>query len=161
MKRRVTLLVMGFYLFGCFHHSEGATTATATATYTISTIAAISISGNPAPLNITSTTAGSSLPNATDSSTTYSVTTNQTARRVTGALATTMPVGITLTVNLTAPTGGTSAGAVALTTTAQSLVTGIANVAQGGMAITYVLSATLSAVPVSAATNTLTYTIGP
>lgn len=155
-KSAICLLLLSYA-----NYSWGATTATATVTYTISSISAITVSGNPGALNITSATAGSALPTATDTSTTYAVTTNASAQKVTGALTTNMPSGVTLAVTLAAPTGGTSAGAVNLTNVAQSLVTGITDVAQAGLQITYALSASLTATPVAAATNTVTYTIGP
>lgn len=148
------LTLVNFSLFA-------ATTATATVTYSIGSIDAISVSGNPGPLNINSAVAGSGPSTASDSSTTYAVTTNNSARKVTGSLATAMPTGVILSVNLEAPKGATSAGTVNLTTTSSNLVTGIANLAQGSMAITYNLSATLAAAQVSGATNTVTYTIGP
>jgi hypothetical protein len=138
-----------------------ATTATATITYTIGSIIAISVSGNPGPLNITTAVAGSAPTSATDATTTYAVTSNITAQRVTALLASTMPTGLTLSVALAPPTGGTSTGTVALTTTSQALVTGVSNVAQSGLTITYTLAATVSAATVTAATNTVTYTIGP
>lgn len=140
---------------------EAATTATATITYTIGSIDSISVSGNPAPFVINSAVAGSGPTVATDTSTTYAVTTNNTARRVTGQVATAMPTGVSLSVALAAPTGATSVGSVALTTVAQALVTGIASLAQGSLTITYSLAATMAAAQVTAATNTVTYTIGP
>lgn len=138
-----------------------ATTATATITYTIGSIDAIAVSGNPGPLNVTAATAGSAPSSASDASTTYAVTTNNTARRITASLATNMPSGVTLSVALAAPTGATSLGAVNVSTTAATLVTGISNIAQAGLAITYTLTASPSAAQVTAATNTITYTIGP
>lgn len=138
-----------------------ATTATATVTYTIGSIIAISVSGNPGTLTVNSATAGSNPTSATDATTTYAVTSNVATQRVTGAVATAMPTGTTLSVNLAAPAGGTSAGTVALTTTAQSLVTGISNVASASNVITYTLAATVAAATVTNATNTVTYTIGP
>lgn len=139
----------------------GATTAPATLTYTIGSINAITVSGNPGTLTINSAVAGSAPTNAVDATTTYAVTTNNTAIKVTAALSSNMPSGVTLTASLVAPTGATSAGAVSLSTTSQSLVTGIANIAQSGLSITYTLSATVSAAQVTNATNTVTYTIGP
>lgn len=138
-----------------------ATTATATVTYTIGSIIAISVSGNPGTLTVNSATAGSNPTSATDATTTYAVTSNIATQRVTGAIATAMPTGTTLSVNLAAPSGGTSAGTVALTTTAQNLVTGISNIAAAGNVITYTLAATVAAATVTNATNTVTYTIGP
>lgn len=157
-KYCLTILSLFFFGNGGVY---GATTATATVTYTIGSIDSITVSGNPGTLTINTATAGSTPTNAVDATTTYAVTTNNTARKVTGQVASTMPAGTTLSVNLAAPTGATSAGAVALTTTAQSLVTAIANLAQASLAITYTLAATVSAAQVTAATNTVTYTIGP
>lgn len=154
-----SILGTGLFLLSSSLHA--ATTATATVTYTIGSIDAITVSGNPGPLVVNSATAGSGPTSAVDASTTYAVTTNSTARRVTAALTTAMPTGVSLTVALQAPTGATSVGAVALTTAAQALVTGIANVAQGSLTVTYTLIATLAAAQVSGATNTVTYTIGP
>ncbi len=148
-------------LLGCAASLDAATTANATVTYTISSIDSISVSGNPGSMTINSATAGSNPTAATDATTTYSVTTNNSARKVTGQLASAMPSGVTLSVTLGAPSGGTSAGAVSLTTAAQNLVTGISSVAQGSLTITYSLSATLAASQVSGATNTVTYTLGP
>lgn len=150
----VLILFLPYYLVA-------ATTATATVTYTIGSVDAISVSGNPGTLTVNTAVAGSSLTSASDATTTYAVTTNNTARKVTGSLASNMPTGVTLTVNLTAPTGGTSTGATTLSTTAANLVTGIANIAQGSLTVTYNLSATVSASQVSNSTNTVTYTIGP
>lgn len=140
--------------------AEAATTATSTVTYTIGSINAISVSGNPGTLTINSATAGSSPVAATDATTTYSVTTNNTPIKVYGQVATAMPSGTTLTITLVSPSGGTSAGAVAMTTSQAALVTGIGNIAASSLTITYSLTATLSASQVSAATNTVTFTIG-
>lgn len=140
---------------------DAATTATATVTFTIGSIDSITVSGNPAAMTVNAATAGSAPTSATDATTTFAVTTNNTARRITGAVDSTLPTGVTLSVALAAPTGATSAGAVALTTTAQALVTAIANIAQGSLTITYTLAATVSAVQVAGATRVVTYTVGP
>jgi len=153
----VSLVLLGFG----FQPLHSATSATATATFTIATINAISVTGNPAAFNINAAVAGSPPTNVTDISTTYAVTTNATSQRIQGSIDTGMPTGVTLSINLTAPTGGTSAGAVSMTTTAQNLVTGISNVAQSGLQICYTVSATPSASPAAATTRTVTYTIGP
>lgn len=157
-KKSILLIFFSLLLLSKGH---AANTANTTVTYTVGSIDSISVSANPGALNITTAVAGSAPPSAVDATTTYAVTTNNTARRVTGSLATAMPAGVTLSVALTAPSGGTSAGAVTLTTTSNALVTGIAHVASSGLSVTYTLTATLSAAQVAAATNTLTYTIGP
>lgn len=137
------------------------TSATAIVTFTISTISSISVSGNPAAFTISAAVAGNPPTSATDTSTTYAVTTNATAQKVQGSIDTAMPTGVTLTITLAAPSGGTSTGPINMNTTASNLVTGISNVAQSGLGITYTLSATASAAPIASATRTVTYTIGP
>lgn len=137
---------------------EASTTATAHVTYTVGSIDAISVSGDPGPLNVTTATAGSAPTSATDATTTYAVTTNNT-RSIVGVLTSAMPTGVTLSANLVAPSGGTSAGAVSLSTTSASLVTGISTLSASGLTVTYTLAATVSATQVAGATNTVTYTI--
>lgn len=135
--------------------TEAATTATATVTYTVSSVSAITVSGNPATMVV-------SPPNTvTDASTTYSVTTNGTNQKITGAISAALPTGVSLATNLAAPTGGTSAGTVTLGTTAANLVTGISGVAQSSLGITYSLTATAAAAPVTGSTVVVTYTITP
>lgn len=133
-----------------------AQTATATATFEVQAIREVSVSGNPAALIID---AGSELAGVTDNSTTWSVTTNETGTKVTGAINTAMPSGVTLKVSLGAPTGATSAAATALSTTAADLVTGISKVQGSGLAVTYTLSATPAAGVVASTTKTVTFTI--
>ncbi|HEX7940099.1 MAG TPA: hypothetical protein VF483_14015, partial [Gemmatimonadaceae bacterium] len=90
---------------------------------------------------------------------TWAVTTNQTGAKITASIASNMPAGLTLSVNLSAPTGGTSAGAQSLSTTAVDLVTSITKLAQGALGVTYSLAATPSAGVVTSSTRTVTYTI--
>lgn len=134
-----------------------AQTATQTVSYEVSAVDQISVSGSPS-LVVNSATAGSALNSATASGT-YAITTNGTNRKITASIDSNMPSGVTLTVALGAPTGGTSAGAVTLNTTAKDVVTGITQVNQSGLSVSYGLSATLAAGVVSAANKTVTYTI--
>jgi hypothetical protein len=69
-----------------------------------------------------------------------------------------MPAGLTLNVNLAAPTGATSAGLTALGTGAVDLVTGIAKQKGTTLSVTYELAATVVAGVVSG-TKVVTYTI--
>jgi hypothetical protein len=139
-----------------------ATTATATITYNIQAIDAITVSGNPATLNISTATAGSAPSDASDVTTTYAVTTNSTtARAIQGRISSSMPSGVSLKVNLQAPSGGTSAGTVILSTTNANLVTAITQVSQSSLTITYTLSATAAAAVVTTnPTVVVTYTLG-
>lgn len=136
------------------------TTATVVVTFSIASINAISFSGNPAPLVVNSATAGQQPTTAVDMTTTYSVTTNSAdALTVTAELDAAMPQGTELAVELTAPTGATSLGEVALTTTPVNLLTGISSVAQTGLVVCYELEADVTATPVTNATRTVTYTL--
>lgn len=131
--------------------------ATQSVGYEVTAINEISVAGAPS-LVISSATAGSAPTSATASGT-YAITTNETNRKITAAIDAEMPTGTTLTVTLDAPTGGASAGAVALTTVAADVVTGISTVEESGLSITYDLSATVDAGVVAAGSRTVTYTI--
>jgi hypothetical protein len=136
-----------------------ADTATQTVTFSVSAINEISVSGNPGAMTVSTATAGSAPTAVSNSSTTYAVTTNETGRKITAELDEAMPSGVTLTVNLAAPTGATSAGAVALTAAAQDVVTGISTLNESGKTIAYGLSATSAAGVQASDTRTVTLTI--
>ncbi|MDB6139920.1 MAG: hypothetical protein JWO94_2992, partial [Verrucomicrobiaceae bacterium] len=134
-------------------------TASQTVTYEVQAINELAVSGSTASLTVNSATAGSA-PNAvTDSSTTYSITTNETNRKISGALNADMPSGVTLSANLAAPTGGTSAGKQTLSSVAVDLVTGISTLNESGKSIQYELAATSAAGVVTSASKTVTLTI--
>ncbi len=156
----LTLVIVGVIWGGA---AIAANSANQTVTIQVSAINEVSVSGNPGALTVDSATAGSQPTAATDSGTSYSITTNGTGKKITGALNSAMPAGTTLSVNLVAPSGGTSAGAVNLTTSTQNLVTGISQVASSGHGITYSLSATVAAGEIASTTRivTLTLTDGP
>ena len=94
-----------------------------------------------------------------NSTTTYSITTNEEDRKITGAINTAMPDGVTLTVALAAPTGALSTGPTQLGTGALDLVTGISTLNETGKTITYWLQATSAAGVVPSASRTVTFTI--
>jgi hypothetical protein len=135
-----------------------AQTATQTVTFAVNAINQISATGSPS-LTVTTATAGSQPTDATDASSSWAVTTNQTGAKISASIPTAMPAGLTLSVNLLAPAGASSAGLTALGTVAVDLVTSITKVAQSGMTSTYHLSATAAAGVVGSATKVVTYTI--
>lgn len=137
--------------------AASAQTANQTVTFQVDAINQIAFAGSPS-LVINTATAGSNPTNATAAAT-WAVTTNQTGAKVTASIGSDMPTGLTLSVNLTAPAGGSSAGAQALSTVAVDLVTTITRLAQGAMAASYSLSASPTAGVVSSTTRTVTYTI--
>jgi hypothetical protein len=132
---------------------------TQTVTYEVTPINEISVSGSPGALTVNAATAGSEPDQVSDTTTTYAITTNGTSKKITGVLNTAMPTGMTLKVNLVAPTGGTNIEDVTLTNVAADLVTGITEVAESAKAITFKLNATVLAGVVESANKTVTLTI--
>ena len=134
-----------------------AQTANQTVTFQVDAINQIAFTGSPS-LVVNTATAGSA-PTAATANVSWAITTNQTGSKITASIGSNMPAGLTLTVNLAAPSVGTSAGAQSLSTTAVDLVTGITKLAESGMNVGYSLSATTAAGVVSSTTRTVTYTI--
>ena len=141
--------------------AAAAQSATQTVTFSVSPINALSVSADPGALTVNSATAGSPPNAATNSATSYAITTNETKKKITAAIDQAMPAGLTLQVNLQAPTGATSAGAVTLGTAAADVVTGISKLNESGKTITYTFSATTAAGTVSSTSRTVTLTIVP
>lgn len=134
-----------------------AQTANQIVTFQVDAINQIGFSGSPS-LVINAATAGSNPSDATAGAS-WAVTTNQNNAKITASIGSAMPAGLTLSVNLAAPGGATSAGAQSLSTTAIDVVTGITRLAQSALSVTYTLAATPAAGVVSSTTRTVTYTI--
>lgn len=156
-KFLISLLVFGLIL-SVSGLAMAASTADQTVTYAVSAISEISVSSNPGALTVSAATAGSAPTLVSDASTTYNYTSNQT-RKITAALNTDMPEGLTLTVALATPGTGTSAGDVTLSNVAADVVTGITAVNGSSKTITYKLSATSAAGVVTSANKTVTLSI--
>lgn len=124
------------------------------------TIGTITVGANPSLLRVSTAVAGFE-PNAVTATSTATVKANKANKpqKVTGQLNTAMPVGVTLTIEITAPTGATSNGPVALDGTIRDLVGNITNVTAEVETITYTLSATAAAGVVTATTRTVTLTV--
>jgi hypothetical protein len=144
------------------HTGFAADTAEQTINMTVPVVNEITVSGD-ASLVLLTPTAGAGFADVTNSLTTYAVTTNETAKKITGDLAAPMPTGLTLFVHLNVPssTGSTAANVAEQDMsdgTAKDLVTGISNVNDASSAIDYRLSATAEAASGSP-TATMTFTI--
>jgi hypothetical protein len=139
-------------LFGAAGYASAQTQVV---TYEVTSINSITFSGSPSlTINAANPTTVS------DVSATYAIVTNGTGMKIIGSIASAMPAGLTLWVNLTAPSGGSSLGLTELTGGGdQDLVTGITSVDESGIAVTYTLTATAAHAVVSSATKTVTYTI--
>lgn len=164
MKQSNVILVMAalstLYAQSAFSQS----TATQNVTLSVGTVYKIATSGNPAPMTITTGTAGiDALTSVSDNSTTYSITQNfGNSVKITANLDAALASGYSLTMNL-ASTKGTSAGTVdisnATSGSAVNLVTAIQMGADAGRAISYTFSANASAGTLSSTSKTVTLTL--
>jgi hypothetical protein len=159
MKKLVVGLLGLGLVFGISSLTMAGNTAQQTVIYEVAAINEISVSGDPGKLMVNSATAGSEPNDTTDNSTTWAITTNQTARKITGSINSNMPTNVTLEINLEAPSGGSGAGDISLSTSDADLVTSIETVAESGLTITYTLSATVAAGVVAEAQKTVTLTL--
>lgn len=151
-------LALSLALFG-LASGVSAQSTTQSVSIQVDTVNVISVSGNPGALVVNSATAGSEPDDATDASTSWAVTTNLSSQKLTASVGTTMPSGVTLSLNATAPSGGTSSGDVALSTSDQDIVTSISTLNESGLDLGYTLSAAPSAGVVAEESKTVTLTI--
>jgi predicted secreted Zn-dependent protease len=133
------------------------TTDSHTVTVTVTTINELAITGGNLTLTINSATPGSGLDDAEDSTTCdLGWTTNSGTKKITVATDLAEP-SFTLKVTAANVSGGTSAGQVTLSTTAQNFVTGVSQVA-GTCDLDYVASAEVTD-GTGTDTHTVTYTL--
>ena len=159
MHKLKSLAVVLVLLAGFSNMAMAQGTDNHTVTVEVAPISELAITGN-ATLTVNSATAGSDPDDATDSSASYAVTTNQSGVKISAASSTNFAAGITLNVVASAPAGATSvAGGADLSTTAADVVTGLGTVSQGGMGLAYTLSATAAAGQLTSTAVTVTYTI--
>lgn len=130
-----------------------------TVTYEVQAFDDLTVSAPSVSLTVNSATAGSAPDVATDSTTTYSITTNGVDRMITGMINSDMPSGVTLSVRLEAPTGARSRGMCVLSTTPVTLVSDITGLSESGRSISYELAATSAAGVIPSASRTVTLTI--
>jgi hypothetical protein len=121
--------------------------------------AQITVSGSPAQMTIKAAVAGLAPTAVTNSLTTYTVTKagGGNSYTITAQLSAAMPAGVTLDITLQSGGNGSSAGAVALSTTAHNVITGITKKINGAT-ITYDLTATAAAGVVAVQTRRVTFT---
>ena len=156
MRTTAVLLAATLGLAGLAGQAAG---QTQTVTFEVQAINQISVAGTPS-LTINAATAGSAPTSATYGSGSWSITTNESNKSVQAKLDSDMPAGVSLSLNMTAPTSsGTSAGAQALTSNNATLVTGITKLNQASIGMTYTLAATAAAGTVGSTSRTVTFTI--
>jgi len=157
MKKSTSFLTIGALVAFAAVNTASAQ-VTQTVTFQVSAINQISVAGAPS-LIINAAAAGSAPTSVTSAVSSWSVTTNQSTAMITASIASAMPAGLTLSANLTAPAGATSAGLTALGTVAVNVVTGITKLNAAALGLSYQLDATAAAGVVSSATKVVTYTI--
>jgi hypothetical protein len=111
------------------------------------------------PLTIATATAGSQ-PNAVTGTTNYSATVAFAGQmRVSASLDVNMPANTSVTVKVTAPSGGTSLGTVTLGTTAHDVVIAATPVFFTNVTLFYTFTGTVAAGVLPLTTRTATYTL--
>lgn len=153
----IRFAIPAFALVALSAGNAAAQQATQDVSFEVQAINQLAFTGSPS-LVISTATAGSA-PTSATANASYAITTNESNRKITAAINSNMPSGTTLSVSLAAPSGGSSAGAVSLSTTAQDVVTGVSTANASGLSVTYTLQATAAAGVVAAGTRTVTYTI--
>ena len=121
----------------------------------------LSVSGSPAPMIVSTAVAGSQPTAVVNTATTYDVTAKLQAgiKKIVGQIDAAMPFGTTLTINLTAVSGATSLGAVALDMTARDLEINVSKENRTTSGITYTFTATVAAGVIPSQTRTVTLTL--
>jgi hypothetical protein len=152
---RTLLTVIAIAAAGQTAHAQDLASASTTANLSISAINSISFASSVS-LTIAGGTAGSGLTAATATST-YDIISNATDSKLTGVIDLDMPANSSLSVSLGAPAGATSAGSVALSSTAVDLVTGISNVSETNLPVSYTFGADVHTA--ASLTRTVTYVL--
>ena len=164
MKKILIALMVGLAIAVMFESAKAQASATQTLTLAVNAVYKIATSGNPAPLTISTGTAGSdNLTPVADNSTTYSITQNfGNTVKITANLDAALPAGYTLTMAL-GSTKGTSAGSVdisnATSGSAVNVVTAIQKGADAAQSINYTFSAHASAGTMSSTSKMVTLTL--
>lgn len=157
INRRV-LALTGVLALGAAFQSVSAQTATQTVHFQVIPMSRVTVSGSAGPLVVTTAAAGSAPTSASMGGSSYGITTNETNQKITAALDSPMPSGMTLAVALAAPSGAASRGSMTLGTASADVVTGISTVSANALPITYTVSASSTA-PVAPGSRTVTFTI--
>jgi hypothetical protein len=135
------------------------TSATQLVTYEVRPISEISVSGNPQPLIIWKAEAGSEPVEVTDSSTSYSITSNSHNSKITGMINENMPASTELLCTLQAPDEGQSQSQVKLINTPKELVSLINKKNISNLTITYIFRAQVDAGQIESQQKIITFTI--
>jgi hypothetical protein len=124
------------------------------------TVGTVTVGGAPALLRVNSAVAGAEPAPKTGTSTiTVKASKANKPQKILVQLSAAMPAGLTLSLDMTAPTGATDPGTVALDATARELMGNITNLTNETETLTYTFAATAAAGVVGAQSRTVTFTI--
>ncbi|MFP4459746.1 MAG: hypothetical protein ACLFSQ_09185 [Candidatus Zixiibacteriota bacterium] len=159
MRRVITLVMVIALASFAFAADNDAITIN----YDVDPINELEITDGSVSLTVNSATAGSEPDAATTASSTYGITTNEDAKKITAAIDSDMEDNVTLSIDVSAPSTGTGAGSTDISATATGaaadVVTAIGAVAESGLNIDFDLSATVAAGTISGGSRTLTLTV--
>jgi hypothetical protein len=164
MKATGLVLFAAVLMVGLTGTTFAQATATQNVTLAVNAVYKIAVSGDPAPLTITTGTAGvDALSSVSDNSTNYSITQNvANTVKITAHMDAALASGYTLQLGL-ASSKGSSAGSVDISNatagSAVDLVTGIARGADANQTVTYTFSADASAGVLVSTTKLVTLTL--
>ncbi len=157
--RKMSVLILTIVvLVGLYGIAQADTTATQDVSYQVTDINAISVSDNPGTLIISTATAGALPDPAMDDTTSYSITTNGTTKKIIAKIDSAMPEDLDLKVLLNAPAGA-SAVDVSLTAAELDVVTGISPVVASGLTIRYELHPVGTMPAPTSGTRTVTFSL--
>ncbi len=160
MPRLLMLLVIGEITVNSVL-AFGSNVATQTITFSIQAISELAVSGDPAILTVSVATAGSGPTSAVDNSTYYALTTNGSSEKLMASINLAMPTATALFLTASPPTGAISIGPVSLDVSDQSIVTGISQVAQSNLQLSYLFQASVGAGVLAPTTRIVTLTLSP
>jgi hypothetical protein len=135
--------------------------ATQTITFSIDPISEITVSGDPPPLVAQAVSDGGNPANVSDNSTFYAITTNGSSQKITASLSAPMPNGTWLKLMATPPSGATCAGCLDLDINEQNIITGISQIAEGNLQLTYVFRSTAAAGIIPTTSRIVMFTLAP
>ena len=158
MKKQVRKLLVGAAcLLACATGSIAGDTDTQQILFDIQVVNELVV--DQASVTLTVNTATGGVPDdAFDDATTYDVTTNESDKKITVALDSDLPAGLTLEIDMEAPTGASSSPQN-LSTAAVDAVTGISQVSESDLIIAYTLSVDDIAVGNVSGSRTATFTL--
>lgn len=124
------------------------------------TVGTVTVGAAPGLLRVNAAVAGLE-PTAVTGTSTITVKAQKANKpqKITAQLNAAMPAGLTLTLDMTAPTGATAQGTVTLDATARALMGNITNLTAETETLTYTFTATTAAGVVAAQSRTVTFTI--